>query len=125
RQRGRRLQQLGGARVAARGRQERTEQRAQVGGPVAGGGALAGRALVSRQLHLGEHQFHHLGQQVRLVAHVVIQRHRRDAQLLAEAAEAGRRQPLAVGQLQGQRHDAAPRDRFLRRTNYVAELYVV
>ena len=67
--------------------------------------ALAGFGPVD----LGDDQLQHAIEQVVLVAHVPVEGHRLDAQLLAELAHAQALEALAIGQLDGGREHALPR----------------
>ena len=54
-----------------------------------------------RQTDLGEHEIDHAVHDVALVAHVAVQRHRLDAQLLGELAHAERLDAILIGTVEG------------------------
>ena len=57
---------------------------------------------------LTDDDLHHPVEEVVLAAHVRVERHRLDPELLAEPAHADRADSVAVGELHGRRQDALP-----------------
>ena len=80
----------------------------RAGGQLEPGAPAVGRV---RQPRPGEHRVHHLQDQVVLVGHVPVQRHRRRAELGRDPAHGQGAQPLGVGHGDRRGHDAlgAPR----------------
>ena len=75
--------------------------------PIASGGLPVGAATIG-QVDLADDDIDHAIQQVVLVGDVVVERHRLDRQLLAEATHAQRVDPLSVCQLDSSRQHAFP-----------------